>query len=82
MTKSSNVASVAAMNSSKGQSQRLLSNRLILFMVAMILANTGGHMYEPLLPLYLKDLNASVAQIGLFFTVAQIIPLTMQILGG
>jgi MFS family permease len=82
MTKSSNVTSIAAMNSTTRQSQRLLSNRLILFMVAMILANIGGHMYEPLLPLYLKDLNASVAQIGLFFTVAQIIPLTMQILGG
>jgi hypothetical protein len=31
-------------------------------------------MYGPLLPLYLKSLNASVVQIGLFFTLSQIIP--------
>ncbi len=51
-------------------------------MLAMVLANTASHMYEPLLPLYLKDLNASVVQIGLFFTIAQVIPLALQILGG
>jgi MFS family permease len=38
--------------------------------------------YGPLLPLYLKELNASVVQVGLFFTLAQIIPLALQILGG
>lgn len=59
-----------------------MTRRLILFMGAMVLANIGSHMYEPLLPLYLKDLNASVVDIGWFFTIAQIIPLTMQILGG
>jgi MFS family permease len=51
-------------------------------MVAMVLANTGGNMYGPLLPLYLKSLNASVIQIGLFFTLSQIVPLALQILGG
>ena len=60
----------------------LLSQRLLLFMVAMVLANVGGNMYGPLLPLYLKSLNASVVQIGLFFTLSQIIPLALQILGG
>jgi len=60
----------------------LKNKRLTLFMSAMILANIGGHMYEPLLPLYLKELGASVVDIGWFFTIAQIIPLTMQILGG
>ncbi len=60
----------------------LRNKRLTLFMSAMILANIGGHMYEPLLPLYLKDLGASVVDIGWFFTIALIIPLTMQILGG
>lgn len=39
-------------------------------------------MYGPLLPLYLKSLNASVIQIGLFFTLSQIVPLALQILGG
>lgn len=60
----------------------LLNKKLTMFMAAMILANIGGRMYEPLLPLYLKELKASVVEIGLFFTIAQIIPLTMQILGG
>lgn len=60
----------------------LITNKMLLFMVAMVLANIGGNMYAPLLPLYLKDLNASVVQVGLFFTLAQIIPLALQILGG
>lgn len=60
----------------------LLNKWLTLFMVAMVLANVGGNMYEPLLPLYLKDLDASVIQVGLFFTLSQIIPLALQILGG
>ncbi len=60
----------------------LMNKMLLLFMVAMILANMGGEMYGMLLPLYLKELNASVVQIGLFFTISQIIPLVVQILGG
>lgn len=60
----------------------LLNKMLLLFMIAMILANLGGEMYGMLLPLYLKELNASVVQIGLFFTISQIVPLAVQILGG
>lgn len=60
----------------------LLNCKLMLFMLAMVLANTGGHMYGPLLPLYLKSLNASVLQVGIFFTLSQVIPLALQILGG
>jgi MFS family permease len=60
----------------------LLSGLLILFLVAMIFANIGGNMYQSFLPLYLKDLQASITQIGLFFTLAQIVPLFLQILGG
>jgi MFS family permease len=60
----------------------LLSGILILFLAAMILANLGGNMYGPMMPLYLKELKASVPQIGLFFTLSQIIPLLLQILGG
>lgn len=60
----------------------LLSNTLKLFMFAMVLANIAGNMYGSLLPLYLKDLNASVVQVGLFFTLSRIIPLALQILGG
>lgn len=60
----------------------LLTPILRLFLVTMILANTAGAMYIGFIPLYLKSLGADIAQIGLFFTVAQIIPLILQILGG
>jgi MFS family permease len=60
----------------------LLSGLLILFLAAMVFANIGGNMYGPLMPLYLKDLDASITQIGLFFTLSQIVPLALQILGG
>jgi MFS family permease len=60
----------------------LLSRTLLLFMFAMVLANVAGSMYGPLLPLYLKDLDASVVQVGLFFTLSQLVPLALQILGG
>jgi MFS family permease len=64
------------------KTEPLLNKMLLLFMFAMILANLGGEMYGMLLPLYLKELNASVVQIGLFFTISQIVPLVVQILGG
>jgi MFS family permease len=60
----------------------LLTPLLLLFMVAMILANMGGNMYGPLEALYLKELGAGIGQIGLFYTLANIIPLLLQILGG
>src|SRR5512138_2220837 len=51
-------------------------------MFAMILANMGDNMYGPLEALYLKDLGAGISQIGLFYTLSQVIPLLLQILGG
>jgi MFS family permease len=62
--------------------QPLLSGLLVLFLTAMIFANIGGAMYQSFMPLYVKDLGASIRQIGLFFTLAQIVPLFLQILGG
>lgn len=64
------------------QKQPLLSPLLLFFLLAMILANMGGNMYGGLLSLYLQDLGATVTQVGLFFTISQIIPLALQILGG
>lgn len=61
---------------------RMLSNTLIVFMVAMVFANIASEMYATMLPLYLKHLGADVMQIGLFFTISQIIPLVLQVLGG
>ena len=56
----------------------LLTPLLLLFMTAMILANLGGNKYGPLEALYLKDLGAGIGQIGLFYTLSQIIPLSHQ----
>jgi MFS family permease len=64
------------------KAEPLVNGTLLMFLLAMILANIGGEMYGMLLPLYLKELNASVVQIGLFFTISLIIPLVVQILGG
>jgi DHA1 family multidrug resistance protein-like MFS transporter len=60
----------------------LLNGLILLFLLAMILANMGGQMYGPLMSLYIRDLGATVPQIGLFFTLSSIIPLALQILGG
>ncbi len=62
--------------------QPLLTNLLLLFMVAMVFANISGSMVGSMLTLFLKSLDASVAQVGLFFTLASIVPLIFQILGG
>jgi MFS family permease len=48
----------------------------------MILANIAGQMAYSMLSLYLLDLGASVAQVGLVFTVASLVPMLLQILGG
>src|SRR5512137_1195202 len=64
------------------KAEPLVTSTLLTFLLAMILANIGGEMYGMLLPLFLKELGASVVQIGLFFTISQVIPLVVQILGG
>ncbi len=73
---------LASAQGAPARKQPLLSNLILLFLFAMILANIGGNMYGPLLSLYIKNLGASVAQIGLFFTLSSVIPLVLQILGG
>lgn len=66
----------------KEEKKPLLSPTLLLFLFTMILANISGIMSDMLLPLYVQDLGASVAQVGLFFTLGAILPLVFQILGG
>lgn len=74
---------ITTMNTQKRMtSPPLLSKMMVLFMGAMVLANISGFMYGPLLPLYLTSLNASVVQVGIFFTLSKVIPLVLQILGG
>lgn len=76
------MANIAPTVTAEARKRPLLSGLILLFLLAMILANLGGNMYGPLMSLYVKDLGASIEQIGLFFTLASIIPLALQILGG
>ncbi len=70
------------MHTSTTNKEPLLNNLLKMFMAAMVLANIAGTMYLTILPLYLKELNANIVQVGLFFTLSSIVPLILQILGG
>jgi MFS family permease len=60
----------------------LLNNNLRWFLLAMILANIAGMMAYSMLSLYLIDLGASVPQVGMVFTIAALVPMVLQILGG
>lgn len=60
----------------------LLTTTLRWFMLGMILANIASNMVFTLLAVYLAELGANAAQIGLVFSVASIVPLTLQIIGG
>mgnify|MGYP001251382592 CR=1 FL=1 len=60
----------------------LLTTTLLILLFSMIVANIGGQMYGPLLPLYVQELGADMNQIGIFFTLSMIAPLLFQILGG
>jgi MFS family permease len=62
--------------------QRLLSPLLLIFIGTMILANIAAQMIMPLESLYVQKLGASIEQIGIFFTVASIAPLFLQVFGG
>jgi MFS family permease len=62
--------------------RRLLSPLLLWFIGTMILANIAAMMIFPLESLYVQELGASVEQVGLFFTIAAIVPLLFQVFGG
>ena len=64
-------------------SRRLpLSRALSALLAGMILANLGSSMYYPFLGIFLKSLGFPVATIGLYFTLASILPLLFQVVGG
>jgi DHA1 family multidrug resistance protein-like MFS transporter len=62
--------------------QPILTPTLRWFLLAMILANVASEMFFTLLAVYLSQLGAGVAQIGLIFSIAAIVPLALQIFGG
>jgi MFS family permease len=49
---------------------------------SMILANIGGRVFQPFLPLYILALGGDVAQVGIFFTVDTVLSALMRPFGG
>ncbi len=60
----------------------LLSRALLALLAGMILANLGGAMFYPFFAIFLKSLGFPVETIGLYFTLASILPLLFQVIGG
>ena len=60
----------------------LLNAALRWFLLGMVVANIASEMVFAFLPVYLTRLGASVAEVGLVFSVASVVPLALQILGG
>lgn len=60
----------------------MINVNLRWFLLGMILANIAGEMLNSMLSLYLIKLGASVAQVGLVYTVASLVPIVLQIFGG
>jgi MFS family permease len=60
----------------------LLNANLRWFLAGMILANIAGQMLYSMLSLYMINLGAQVADVGLVFTLASLVPMALQIFGG
>ena len=60
----------------------LLSPILRWFMFAIVLANMSSNMGMMLIPLYLKEMGASITEIGFIFTFLSSVSLVLQVFGG
>jgi len=60
----------------------ILTPRLMIFISAMAFAEMSRTMTMVQIPIFLRELGASIQQIGLFFTIALIFPLLLRIFGG
>lgn len=60
----------------------VLPSKLKWLLLTMVIANIGSAVFQPFLALYIKELGASVAQVGLYFTIIAISPVAFRILGG
>ena len=47
----------------------VLPGKLKWLLLTMVIANIGSAMFQPFLALYVKELGASVAEVGLYFTI-------------
>jgi MFS family permease len=62
--------------------QPLLSRKMILFLIGLTFAEATRAMTAVQIPVFLREIGASVSQVGLFFTLAMIVPLVLGIFGG
>lgn len=60
----------------------LVSRTLLFVMMAMALSEASRTMILVQVPVFLRELGADISQIGLFFTIAYVFPLALQIVGG
>ncbi len=60
----------------------IINHNLRWFLAGMIFANIAGQMAYSMLSLYMINLGASVAQVGMVFTLASLVPTVLQIFGG
>ncbi|TET95880.1 MAG: MFS transporter [Anaerolineales bacterium] len=62
--------------------QPLLSRKMILFLIGLTFAEATRAMTAVQIPVFLREIGASVSQVGLFFTLTLIVPLALGIFGG
>jgi MFS family permease len=60
----------------------MLPANLKILLGSMILANIGGRLYRPFMPLYIISLGGTVTQVGVFFTVNTMSAALLRPLGG
>ncbi|TFH36458.1 MAG: MFS transporter [Anaerolineales bacterium] len=60
----------------------LITRQILLLFIGRAFAEATRAMTTVQIPIYLRELGASVGEIGLFFTLAMILPLLFRMLGG
>ena len=64
------------------ENKPLLNTNIRWFLAGMVLANIAWQMAFSTLSLYMLDLGEGVAQVGLIYTLASLVPMVLQIFGG
>ncbi len=59
-----------------------LDRRTIIFLVGMALTQLSISMALIQIPVYIRELGASISEVGLFFTVSMVFPLLVRVFGG
>jgi len=65
-----------------GSQKPIINPSLMIFLLAMASAEMSRTMTMVQIPVFLRELGASIQQIGLFFTISLIFPLLLRIFGG